>query len=221
MAPEVTGQNAQVKRELIVNRIAQRLGVRETTLWARMRELRDSRKETELRPSHAQPEVQPRRAAPAKAHERELLQLLLAEPELVARAQVEIATQEVDHPGLRQLLDGLYQLQQEGQIPDLDALRTRLTNPALVQVALEFQQVGRLSVTDRATWLERIIQAFHGLRTREAKQQLKSQLTAASDHETALELLKRLQNQTFGSDLKPTDPAGEGPASEPSLPMEG
>jgi DNA primase len=221
LAPEVPGQDAQVKRELIVNRIAQRLGVREATLWARLRELRDSRKETEQRPSHAQPEVQPRRAGPAKAHERELLQLLLAEPELVARAQVEIATHEVEHPGLRQLLEGLYLLQQEGHVPDLDALRSRLTNPALTQAALEMQQVGRLSATDRTTWLERITKAFHGLRMREAKQQLKSQLTAASDHETALELLKRLQNQTFGSDLKPTDPAEERPASEPSLPMEG
>ncbi|HLW67546.1 MAG TPA: DNA primase [Gemmataceae bacterium] len=221
LVPEVTGQDAQVKRELIVNRIAQRLGVREATLWARLRELRAGRKESEQRPSHAQPEVQPQRSAPAKPHERELLQLLLAEPGLVAKAQMEIATQEVEHPGLRQLLEGLYQLQQDGQAPELDALRPKITNPALAQVALELQQVGRLSVTDRATWLERIIQAFQGLRTREAKQQLKSQLTAAPDHKTAVELLKRLQNQNFGSDLKPTDPAGEGPASEPSLPMEG
>jgi hypothetical protein len=127
----------------------------------------------------------------------------------------------VEHPGLRQLLEGLYQLQQDGQSPELDALRSKLTNPALAQAALEMQQVGRLSGTNRATWLERIIQAFQGMRTREAKQQLKSQLTAASDHKTAVELLKRLQNQTFGSDLKPTDSAGERPASEPSLPMEG
>jgi len=109
-------------------------------------------------------------------------------------------------------------LQQEGQNPDLDSLRSRLSNSVLAQKALDLQQVGRQSVSDRPTWFQRIVEAFQRLRTREAKELLKNQLTAASDHETAVELLKRLQNQTFGTDLKLADGAGEKPAIKPPLP---
>src|SRR5436305_1149054 len=69
-------------------------------------------------------------AAVADPVERELVEVLLAEPELVEKAKAELEPEEVEHPGIRRMLVSLYELLDEGLTPDLDALRVRiLDNP--------------------------------------------------------------------------------------------
>jgi DNA primase len=204
-APELPGQAGAVKRELVISRIAQRLALREETVWARLRELRAGRR----------PAAPPREGAPAErkaraaAHERELLEVLLAEPALVAEAAAEVAVEEVEHPGLRQLLQALYALHDQGRAPDLDSLRPDIDNPALAQFALRMQEVG-LKNPDRAAWLERLLTEFRRRRVMPHRQELRNQLQAARDHTEAVELLRRLQERTVGSEpgLPPVTGAG-------------
>jgi DNA primase len=195
-APQATDQAAQVKRDLMLTRISHRLGVQETTIRHRLKELRarsDDRgadlKEDAPKPRHA----------PAPSHERELVQLLLAEPTLVPGAMKDVTLDEISHPGIQQMVRALYNLQEEGDVPDFDGLRLRLEDPALVQAAMELMDLGRASVAERATWLAQVVAAFRARRAHGVKQQLKSQLTAISDHETGVELLRRLQSQTVGT----------------------
>jgi DNA primase len=196
LAPEMTGQAGAVKRQLIITRIAQRLALKEETVWARLKELREQararERKTDLSP---EPETAPEtRSAKAAAEERELLQVLLAEPSLVRTAAAEIQPEHIVHPGLRQLLTGLYALQAEGEAPTLDLLRARIDNPRLMAAALDLQDVGRRNA-DRPAWLRQILVEFRRKRQIEPHQQeLKNQLHAASDHATALDLLRRLQN---------------------------
>jgi hypothetical protein len=82
------------------------------------------------------------------------------------------------------------------------------------------QEVGRHGKVDRAEWFQQITQAFQEIRGRGAKQHLKSQLSSAADHDAAVELLRRLQNQSDGSDLKRPNPSGDGPAGDSSLPTD-
>jgi DNA primase len=193
LAPPQPGQAGTVKVQLMVGRIARRLGLKEETVWARLEELRQRRREVPpAAPRPRGPEAGPR-TAKAAPEEKELLQVLLAEPALVPTARAAIHPDEVHHPGLRRLLEGLYQLVEAGQPPTLDRLRPRLDNAPLEAKALELQDVGRAN-PDRTAWLGQLLEHFRERRLRRAKEELHTQLQSADDAQ-AMELLRRLQDR--------------------------
>ena len=135
----------------------------------------------------------PRSASGQQVIERQLLELLLAEPALVPDAYATVPPETLTHTGLRRMLDELYALHAAGETPDLDALRVRLIDrPDLAESALRLQEVGR-SMTERPAWLGRIIDAFARMVEEAAKSDVKREMAAATDDDTALALLKRLQ----------------------------
>jgi DNA primase len=198
LAPPLPGQAGAVKQDLMINRIAQRFALREETVRARLQELRNEREARVERDTRGalNPTTEPR-VAPAPKLEIDLLTVLLAEPALVPKALAEVRPQEVEHPGLRLLLEGLYRLHAEGVLAELDRLRPRIDNPRLLEKALEMQDQGR-AVADRAGWLENILKRYRERRAQPVKQELQSQLHAANDHAAAVELLRQLQSRTSG-----------------------
>jgi DNA primase len=206
LAPSATTQSARVKQELIVTRIAHRLGLREETVWARLDELRAARRRREAEsPEHtARAGVEPTGSAktkgPAAPEERELLEVLLAEPNLVPAAFGQLPAADIRHPGLRRMLEGLYALHSAGDPADLDGLRVKLEDPRLAQKALELQEVGRGN-TDRPAWLQRILTVFRQRHVRSEKERLQGELAAATTDAEKLELLRRLQDRMAGTDF--------------------
>jgi DNA primase len=200
LAPEITGQAGLVKRELIINRIAQRLALKEETVWARLKELRASRRNSDppevRRPDEETPVAEKRSARPT-AWEKQLLEIVLAEPGLVAKLVGEIKPDDIGHPGLRFILQEFYLLYAVGTMPDLDLVRPRIENPNLVAAAFELQERGR-QVPNRAGYLEGLLAEFRNRREQARKQELQNQLHAARDHDAALELLRQLQNPSVG-----------------------
>jgi DNA primase len=205
LAPDMPGQDRAVKQELMVNRIAQRLALREETVWARLRELRTRRRDNDPngaagsgdpdRALNGAAAGQERKAAPAPGREVELLRVLLADPGLVSAAATEVAPEQLEHPGLRRLLTELYTMQTEGRVPDLDQLRVRLIdNPSLAEKVLDLHDLGRL-IPDRPEKLKQLFLEFRKRRLEPVKQELQNQLHAARDHKEAVELLRQLQNQ--------------------------
>lgn len=193
LAPPMSGQAGAVKQELLIGRIAQRFALQAETVWARLQELRSARRDREpARRDDAEAETG--RSAPASALEIELLQVLLAEPELIPTAQEGVSPRDLEHPGLRLLLEGLYRLQAEGESADLDRLRPRIDNPRLMAKALELQEKG-CGTADRVAWLDMLLARFRERRLLPEKQELQNQLHAASDHTEAVELLRQLQNR--------------------------
>jgi DNA primase len=199
LAPQLPGQAGQVKRELLVTRLAHRLGLRQETVWARFDEIKNQRKREPVRPAAPEPEESRPKAGPADPLERELLQLLLADPGLVAEAYVDIRPEDLEHPGLQKLLAGLYHLQEMGERPEVDGLRALLDNPPLSAKALELQEVGRV-VADRRRALRAVLDGFRDRKRGLLRRQLKDQLTAAPSHEAALDLLRELQARASGLD---------------------
>ncbi|MCS7046984.1 MAG: toprim domain-containing protein, partial [Gemmataceae bacterium] len=194
-----------VKLELMVNRIAHRLNLREETLWQRLSEVRARRAVTDhpaaaartapllgTRPDAARAEAPLPRRAPAAAHERELIELLLADAALVAPASTQIRPEEVEHPGLRTLLEGLYALAAAGLPADLDHLHGRLDNGRLLDYALEAQDRGS-RIEDRPAAFAKVAARFQEKRLARQRQELKYQVLAANDHDQAIELLARLK----------------------------
>jgi DNA primase len=200
LTPEREGSESAIKQQLVLNRIAQRLALQEQMVRTRLRELRArirvrQQRNTESPPDGTEGNDSNAWSVPAAAPERELLEVLLAEPTLVPLAAAEVAPEQIQHPGLRELLSALYDLQAEGQPATLDLLRVRMDNPQLATTALDLQDIGRMN-SDRAAWLRRILAEFRRKHQVEPRQQeLKNQLHAASDHEKALELLRQLQSQ--------------------------
>jgi DNA primase len=196
LAPQMPGQSGQLKLQLMVTRIAQRLGVREETVWARLDELRDARRDRrEPRRPDSESEEPQKRQAPAAPAERQLLEVLLAEPELVAQAVAAVTPEQIQHPGLRRLYEGLCRLHDDGVTPSLDNLRPLLDTTEKAAWALKAQEVGRM-MPDRAAALRQILDFFKKCQIASHKQELQDQLHAAGDHAQALALLKQLQHQT-------------------------
>lgn len=211
LAPKAATQAALVKEELIVSRIThwpslRALRLREETVWARLRELRANRQRREAEqagrqaPAGVETSGEPPRTAPAAPEERELLEVLLAEPALVPVAWEQLKSSEVNHPGLRRMLEGLYALHEAGDPPDLDGLRVKLEHQRLAQKALELQEIGRAN-PDRAAWLQRLLAAFRQRHALSEKQRLQGELSATTDPAAAIELLRQLQNQTAGTEI--------------------
>ncbi len=187
-APDERG----VKMELMVNRVAHRLGLTEETVWKKLKEKRAKREDRAApRPAH---EPVPEQSAPAAKYEVELLEALLADGTLITHAQAEVSPAELEHPGLRLLLEGLYRLQAEGHTPDLDQLRWRIDNERLMDKAAELRNRG-LAKPDRHAYLREVLGRIRERRQlRQRQQELKSQIKAAPDHVTARELLRKLQS---------------------------
>lgn len=192
------GEAGAVKLQLMITRIGKRLGVGEVTLWSRLDELRKARREQEDQPSAP-------RSARAAPEEKQLLQVLLADASLVARAAAEVQLEEIAHPGLRRLLEGLYALHADGQVPSLDQLRETLDNPPLLAKAFELQEVG-LDCPNRQAALADLLTHFRERREKSARREIVDRLHAVQDHELGLELLRRCQSRPGDADAGP--PAG-------------
>ena len=202
LAPELPGEAGELKRQLVVNRIAQQMGLQEKTVWARLQEVKATRRRNEAAPRRSNNEGEigdEPKQGPAPPLERELLEVLLSRPELVGMAAAEINPEAVTHPGLRQLLEGLYALHAGGEKPEFDLLRARIDNPRLMDKARELEERGRLHSNPR-TWLDDLLAEFRRRRGEPGRQELKNQLLAAIDHTEAVELLRRLQTQTVSVD---------------------
>jgi DNA primase len=197
LAPELPGQAGQVKQELLVTRLAQRLGLRQETVWARFAELKQARKKEGTRTppdrSGSQPSTDAPRAKPARAVEKELLQILLAEPGLVGQAYVDVRPEEVEHPGLQQLLGGLYRLHEAGEPPTLDGLRDLVEHAALIDWAMDQQEIGR-NAPDRAVWFRGVLERFRAERVALRRKQLMDRLRAATADGERQRLLREIQD---------------------------
>lgn len=224
LSPGLPGEAGTVKTQLMIGRVARRLALKEETVWARLDELRRTTRHPSRVPGgqaggrgpHAGDASPARGTAPAPLEERQLLEVLLAEPALVARARASLPAGEVTHPGLRRLLEGLYALEALGRPATLDEMREGLDNLPLLNKAFELQAHG-LEQPRREECLGELLAHFQRRRDKARKQQLHSRLLAASDHEQALEVLRNLHKRT-GEPGPDTTSAPEEAGTDPSSP---
>ena len=211
VAPDMPSARHQLRQQSAITRIAHRLGLRQETLWARLAELKADRRRAERDTPRPPPGVKPppnpgamldmpangpRLPAAEMALERQLLQLLLAEPGLVGTAREQVPADTLRHPGVRRMVSELYALHADGQPPDLDGLRVRLLDrPELLEAAQKQQYIGH-QITDRGEKLGKIVSRFAEMRTESEKKALKTALAAGgSDDQAALDLLRKLQGR--------------------------
>jgi DNA primase len=209
-APEMPGESGQVRIQLVVTQLVHRFGLDERTVRKRLAELRANRRKEPTRTPPDRPGSQPvaeaPRARPARAVEKELLQILLAEPGLVEQAYVDVRPEEIEHPGLQQLLGVLYRLHEANEPPTIDGLRDLVENSALIEWAIDQQEVGR-SVPDRETWFGDVLERFRAERVSLRRKQLMDRLRAATDDGDRQRLLREIQDL----DRRPGELPGRSP----------
>ncbi len=200
----------RVKQELIMTRLSSRLGLKLETVWARLGELKLEyrRHEAEQARRAAPPMVQAsaarvtapaaKRTGPAEACEKQLIELLLADPGLVPKAAFAVTPDEITHTGLRRILGEMYAVQAAGAVPDLDALRERLADrPDLYDAAQKLHFVGTSmgrEPEERTDWLNRVLKRFADLKAEAERRRVRDALAAGTDD--AAELLRLLKERS-------------------------
>ena len=92
--------------------------------------------------------------------EADLLKILLADPALVVQASDKLPFSQIEHPGVRKIVEGLYRLILEKQTPNLENLRGRLED-SLLDRAVYYQRKG-LDIVDQSTRAGKGTGAFSG-----------------------------------------------------------
>jgi DNA primase len=219
-APPLPGAAMQAKQELIVTRLAHRFGLKQETVWAWFAELRkahdqkererlqkereagpgrDGRPAPTVRPDAVLPTTErPRtgaKAGPEAAAERQLVEMLLADPALVPVAAAQLTPEEITHTGLRRILAEVFAIQAAGAVPDLERLRVRLDDrPDLFDAAANTLYPVGQTMQNREQWLARLLKRFSELKAQATAKSVLEQLDSTDDDETAVEeLLRKLQ----------------------------
>ena len=174
------------------------LGLKEETVWARLNELRESRRRRRRAAHGATPRSRGSPAARGRGAAAPGGAAGRAGPG--AGAPRRTSGRRIEHPGLRQLLEGLYALQDEGEPPTLDLLRGRIDSAAWPRRPWNCRTWPAQPGPAEA-WLRQLLEHFRERRSARVKQELQNQLHAANDHAAALELLRQLQNRNV--DLGP------------------
>ena len=200
--PVESSPSSQLKMQLMLGRIGKRLGLSEETLKNRVNELRPKTESRKVDTNTINTTEESRRAKPVP-EEKELVEVLLANPDLVLRARQDLSIDDLNHPGLRQIVSILFDLQDEKQTPDLDAVRARMGDSPIGSRLLDLADQGRRNPEPMA-WYGNILERFNERKVKPVVRILQDQLHAENDHEAAIELLRKLQSRSVGSGSVPT-----------------
>ncbi len=199
--PALEGDSGSLKMDLILNRMQRRLGLSESTLKNRLQSLRQtqgpaegSRDESNLSDQQRMAESPAGRARTiGRPEERELIQVILTQPRLVGEIDGLLDPQEIAQPDLRRILEVCIEIHRSGRPAMADLVRQSLDDPELAGLVLTLQEIGETTAPHmRDGWLKGILQRFAERRARPAQQKLKQQLLSTSDHDQALEFLRKL-----------------------------
>lgn len=200
--PVESSPSSQLKMQLMLGRIGKRLGLSDETLKNRVNELRPKTESRKVDTNTINTTEESRRAKPVP-EEKELVEVLLANPDLVLRARQDLSIDDMNHPGLRQIVSILFDLQDEKQTPDLDAVRARMGDSPIGSRLLDLADQGRRNPEPMA-WYGNILERFNERKVKPVVRILQDQLHAENDHEAAIELLRKLQSRSVGSGSVPT-----------------
>jgi DNA primase len=141
--PVLTTGSAPVTREIVLDRLGQRLGVPAELVRKRLRGLRDRSQRGGRADDRNEKIGSVGPWSNELASERELMEVLLAAPEHIPEALTQIRLEEITTPGFRHILEACTETVKEGRAVDLDDLRLRLDDRELACRASILAETGR------------------------------------------------------------------------------
>ena len=198
LIPRGTRTSLEVKKQLALSRMAQEFGLEERTLWQRLEEMKPggSRRPEVARPKAVQAEAN---GTPAvDPLERELLGVLLVEPERLGDLRDQVSLDEIRHPGMRLVFDLMVELAEEGAIASFDQVRLRLAERPRLMASIsalfeESQEKG-----NHGQRYQDVVNEFARRREAAKQQGIRAQLRSVQpDDPVPVELYQALQKSPY------------------------
>jgi len=194
--PPLPAGNVAVTRENVLARLAHRYGLSDRSIQKRLQELRAQQKPagTVLRPNG------PERSGPAGAEqrlERELLEIVLAEPDTLPQAGRRVRPEEFTSELYRRIYQLALSAAERGESP-LDAIRLQLDDPQAASMVSALAIAGETKGNvDRR--LNDVLDAFELRRAERAEAALQQRWSRAADSD---EQIKQLLAEKYRSNLE-------------------
>lgn len=190
--PALAREELAVKREMILSRLAQRCGISDAIIRKRYSELlRDQQQRGSTAEQAMKPEGPPR-STPEDKRERELIQVLLVEPGLIAQARQYVQPEMLGNSHRRRVLAELYDAHEEG-IVSIDVLRDRLNDePRLVEIVSRLHSEG-LEMANPQEWFLQVLDVYLKDRLEKEIDTVRSELQRWEGPTPPIDLLTELQ----------------------------
>jgi DNA primase len=155
-----TSAQVRLREHQVLARLSRQFGVVEEQLRARLVDLR--KRAAASKPETNEPGAAPRQAAsPMQAWERELLEVILLEPEGVAAAAEVVSVDEIESAQVRDIFTHCCELSQAGITPDFDRLMLEFDDPATKSLLVDLDEEGRAkSAAEPASRLRDLLEAL-------------------------------------------------------------
>jgi DNA primase len=145
-----TTAQARLREHQILSQLARQFRVSEEELRLRLRDLRRRAK-----PGSATRGVEPNDEevpvlSPLSAWERELLEIVLLEPEAVIAAAEEISPEQIETPAAALIFNRCCELSHGGITPTFDRLLLEFDDPAIKNLLVDLDEQGRAKLLDEA-----------------------------------------------------------------------
>ncbi len=218
--PVVAMGSIPLKREMILDRVAHRYGVASDLVRKRVSELRGAasrRRVAAVATGPARPSAASRNERP---EERELLEIVLADPARLHEVAEAIAPVDIQAPDLRRIFETAVAMLRGDGASDLDGLRLRLDDRELACRATQLAETGREKTAPVERRLADLLARFHAPRAAAEAMEIRrgwSAVAGSDDGEIAL--LARKQAAVLARHRKnPRTDAGGGPVARGAPP---
>lgn len=192
--PALAREELAVKREMILSRLAQRCGISDAVVRKRYSELlreQQQRSSAASQSTALKPDGAARRS-PEDNRERELIQVLLVEPKLIAHARQYVQPEMLSHPQRRRVLSELYDAHEEGAV-SIDVLRERLNDePKLIEIVSSLHAEGLEKAPPRE-WFLQVLETYLRDRLETEIETVQGELKRWDGSAPPMEILGKLQ----------------------------
>lgn len=171
LIPQGSRTSLEVKKQLALSRLGQQFSLEERTLRQRLAELAPR----PVRPEQARTEPE-RAASAAEPLERELLGVLLAEPEGLEEIRNQVSAEELCHPGIRAVFELLLRLAQNEGAASWDQLRLALAERPKLAAAAEALYAESLEMGNVAQRRQDVLRGFEARRNSARLRELRAEI---------------------------------------------
>lgn len=155
-----TSAQARLREHQVLSRLSRQFGVVEEELRARLADLR-RRAKPPAEPGAAAVGEDAEPPAPMAAWERELMEVILLEPEGVAAAAEVVLADDIESPQARNIFTRCCDLSHQGITPDFDRLMLEFDDPATKSLLVDLDEEGRAkSATEPASRLRDLLETL-------------------------------------------------------------
>jgi DNA primase len=156
-----------LREEQMLSRIARRFHLAEETLRTRLGALR---RESRGRQRVAKENTQPTRLASLPAWDRDLLELILAEPALIARVDGTIAPEDFSSAAAREIFVACCRLANDRHAGDFGRLLAEFDDPEMKNLLVQLDEsCANKASADRERWLADLLETSHRRREEAAR----------------------------------------------------